>query len=102
MANLDKLSMNHAESQPMPHRILELFDKPFFSLLGASGAWLVAIMAEAAQAVPSWVAEATGYLALGTGVLLFLKHIRGTVIQFLHDLKSFRRGKLPPVEKKEE
>ena len=94
--------MPYSNTQPMPHRIIELFDKPFFSILGASGAWAVAIMAEAAQAVPSWVAEATGFLALGTGVLLFLKHIRGTVIQFLHDLKYFKKGKLPPVEKKDE
>lgn len=86
----------------MPHRILELFDRPFFSIIGASGAWVVAIVAEASQSVPPWVSTATGFLALGTGALLFLKHIRSTVIQFLHDLKYFRKGKLPPLSKKEE
>jgi len=90
------------QSHPMHQGFLDLFDKPFFSLLGVSGAWLVALIAEAAQAVPEWVACATGIFALGTGGLLFLKHIRGTVLQFLHDWKYFKRGKLPPVEKEKE
>jgi len=73
----------------MPDRFA---DNPTFAVLASSASAIVA------EVVNGPLSALTQFCAAGTGVLIFLFWARKFVIQALHDWRSFKRGKLPPVD----
>lgn len=74
--------------------ISELLDRPSFSLLGSAASTGTALLADAS----TFVSTLTACMGAGTATLIFLWWLRKFVIQGLHDWRSFKRGKLPPID----
>lgn len=81
----------------MKHTIADMLDRPAFALLGTAASSITTMIADASQAASTL----TAWCGAGTATLIFLWWVRKFVIQFLHDLKAFKSGKLPKIETSE-
>ncbi len=82
-------------------KFADALDKPTVAILGSAGSTLLALLAEAVAALPNWIAILTGICGAGTALLVLLFWLRKFVIQLLHDIAAFRKGKLPKVDTSE-
>jgi len=73
----------------MPHRLIE---HPVAAVTASAGSALIA------EVVSGPLSNFTQACAAATAFVVMLFWLRKFVIQALHDIRDFRRGKLPKVE----
>lgn len=76
----------------MTPKLAQAMDNPTVAVLASTASAIIA------EVVNGPLTAITQTCAAATGVLVMLFWLRKFVIQALHDIRAFRRGKLPPVE----